>query len=334
MKLKIVIDCGTTNTKLHIVEEVICKKSRYIHMGIKDLFSEEQKILLKKKILSALEEELKEMGRSLNDIEYLIGFGMLTSELGFFDVPHIEAPASIEKIQENLCFIKDDFFPHIPILLIPGIKNASLSEKSALEALLEADFMRGEETQIIGLMNIYQPQSAFNIFILSSHTKLVHVNEAQEIDFSYTTACGQLCQAIQENTSIGKSLKDDGKPSLIKEEDIFSLAKKVSQEQGFLRGVMFPRFLDVFAETNAKDRKSFLSALTCFEDLKILEQIRQKNIDLNIPYFLIGYQDHVDIFEKILKQLIHMPNLEIYKITTDQQKAELSVAGAISLIKK
>ncbi len=332
MKLIIIIDCGTTNTKLHIVENETCMDNSYIHMGIKDLVSNEQKQQLKEIIKTALQDRLKKLNRTFDDICCLIGFGMLTSELGLFDVPHLTAPVSPDEIKQNIQIIYDDFLPLIPIFLIPGVKNRIDLDASPLKSLSFADFMRGEETQIAGVMDIYKPKSAFNVIVLSSHTKLIHINKNHQIHSSYTTVCGQLYQAINENTSMGKSLKDDQKPAMLPPADVINFAEKVSTEQGFLRGVMITRFLDTLMETSAKDRRLFLDALMSFEDLKILDLAQKNSVNLDVPYFLIGHKDHADIFETILKRKTE--NLEIHKIVTEQQKAAINVAGAILLTEK
>ncbi len=331
MELKVVIDCGTTNTKLHIVKHSICIDSGYISMGVKDLVSKEQRQVLKQAIFHKLQNQLNKLKRKFEDIEYFIGFGMLTSELGLFDIPHLTAPVSMEEIKSNIKVIYDDIFPSIPIYLISGIKNNISYDNPLEQSLLFADFMRGEETQIAGLIDLYQPPPCFNVFILSSHTKIIHINEGDQIHSSYTTICGQLYQAIKENTSIGKSLKADSKPAVFAENEMINFAEKVSREYGFLRGVMLPRLFDVFTDSSTKDRELFLNALMAFEDLKILKLAAQNGVNLNTPYFVVGYEAHVNIFEKILRRSLNTPQLAIYKITTDEEKAALNVAGAIWL---
>ena len=66
--------------------------------------------------------------------------------------------------------------------------------------------MRGEEVQCIGIMKSMKLAYPCNFVALSSHTKVMYINEKQEIAASSTTISGQLFEAICNSTNIGKSL--------------------------------------------------------------------------------------------------------------------------------
>ena len=96
--------------------------------------------------------------------------GMLTSDLGILEVPHLTAPVSMKNYQEHLVRV------HLPevfskeIVLIPGIKN-TLSNPESLDSLRTFDIMRGEETETYALIEQYGSDQNTIYILPGSHNK-------------------------------------------------------------------------------------------------------------------------------------------------------------------
>jgi 2-dehydro-3-deoxygalactonokinase len=96
-----------------------------------------------------------------------------------------------------------------PIVLIPGVKNRV--ERPCLDTLEQMDFMRGEETQVFGSIDLYGVEVPVTFMFLSSHTKLVDVDQNRRITRSFTTLSGQVFNALRFQTLLASSIPE-GKP--------------------------------------------------------------------------------------------------------------------------
>ncbi|NCC68304.1 MAG: FAD-binding protein, partial [Clostridia bacterium] len=140
----------------------------------------------------------------------VIAFGMISSDLGLIVVPHLDAPAGLEELSEGIfCYREYHFFgPSVDFYIIRGIKNP-LQQSRATHNIRICDFMRGEETQIMGILKHYKPKTAINIITLGTHFKAIHVDASGKICKSMTTMSGQLFDCIINNTIVGKSVATD-----------------------------------------------------------------------------------------------------------------------------
>ena len=89
-----VIDTGTTNTRIYIVKdtgEIVAKAYRKV--GVRDTAISGSKKALVDGIVACFHDALANGGLREDDINLIFVSGMLTSELGLIDLPHICAPA-------------------------------------------------------------------------------------------------------------------------------------------------------------------------------------------------------------------------------------------------
>lgn len=117
---------------------------------------------------------------STEEIEFIIASGMITSNLGLYEIPHREAPASIEQLAKHAVhFASHTLLPvNIPVILIPGIKNKTTAQWEDLSGI---DLMRGEETQAAGVLLAWKPTLPCTLIELGSTTKLISINEKAKL---------------------------------------------------------------------------------------------------------------------------------------------------------
>ena len=77
------------------------------------------------------------------------------------------------------------------VVIVPGVKTEG-------ETIADADMMRGEETELIGLME--HLESAAVYVLPGSHSKLIHVDGAGRIVDFTTMLTGELIAALLQNT--------------------------------------------------------------------------------------------------------------------------------------
>jgi 2-dehydro-3-deoxygalactonokinase len=191
MKRYITIDGGTTNTRVRLVENeniVSVKKiSRGAKAGIDDRDG------LKIELKNAISSILAENDLSESDITKILASGMITSEFGLYELPHLTAPAGIRELHENLAEVSFPEISKIPFVFVRGVKVVS-------DSLAEFDMMRGEETELIGLMALCGHKENAVYVLPGSHSKIVHIDEDGRIANFSTMLTGEMIMSLSQGT--------------------------------------------------------------------------------------------------------------------------------------
>jgi len=210
MKLIGIFDCGTTNSRFSIVNSAgTVLGNATSKIGVKDTALSGSNEALKRGLRSLFAQTLASSGLVASDIAMVISSGMITSELGIAELPHLLAPAGIDEIAGGLTRIEDEKSLDIDtdLYLIRGVKNGPDPAADApLSAVHNLDFMRGEETQVMGLLALHGGGIPTTIVNLSSHTKYISVDADDRIRGSVTTLSGQVYESLLKETFIGKSI--------------------------------------------------------------------------------------------------------------------------------
>jgi len=331
-----VIDCGTTNTRIYLLDEnykIIKKGTKKI--GVRDTALHGSNKVLKLGLKQLMLETVHSSGLQVKDIKFAITFGMITSEIGLMEIPHQWVPAGVDLLASNIKEVNDQhIFPvDIPLLFIPGVKNRF--EKDAThEDIRKIDFMRGEETQVAGLLHTYPNlKLPLMMVILSSHTKYVYINPQKQIAASLTNLSGQVYNAIKKETSIGKSLISDKEemPKSYFDLKVIQSAYRAIENGGFLRTLLMPRFMEVLLKNTWYERDLFIDAAISYEDLKVLKEFSLLNISLAESNFvLIGHKRRCRLLKHFLTNQYGIEK-EIETIYEKEKIDELGINGAICI---
>ena len=169
MRNYITIDGGTTNTRLRLVKDCLVVAESRIPMGIKDCADGNE--IYKSIIKDRIKELLIAGNTEEKDVLAIIISGMLTSELGLCNLPHIAAPVGIKELHSSMKLMDVGISP-IPCYFIPGVKIQS-------ENMYKIDMMRGEECEFIGISAQMAPNSV--CIMPGSHSKHIYSDEKKRI---------------------------------------------------------------------------------------------------------------------------------------------------------
>ncbi len=332
------IDCGTTNSRVYIVNEqghILGKAAKKV--GVKDTAIHGNNQVLKEGLRETFYHALKESGVSLKDVMFVVSSGMITSEIGLLEIPHIWAPTGMDDLAMHIKPVHDtNVFPvDITIHFIPGIKNRYDPSTARIMDVGCLDFMRGEEAQVAGILSSQEIDIPVTIVILSSHTKFIPVDEKKRVLGSLTTLSGQVYEAIIKETFIGKSVRADDAfdEERYFEGDVVEAAHRWVTESGFLRSLLMPRFLDVLLQTKWYERKLFVEAAIAAEDMRVLHQFESLGFPVKTNYILVGPERRCAIYQYMLKRKMGITE-DILTITDADDIDSLSILGAIDLAGK
>jgi 2-dehydro-3-deoxygalactonokinase len=119
--------------------------------------------------------------------------GMAGSKQGWAEAPYLPCPATVTDLARATLPVP---FPATRVRLVPGLK--------ARDADGVPEVMRGEETQILGILDRL-PEQETTLCLPGSHSKWVRVRAGQILDFS-TQMTGEVFAALSAHTILARSL--------------------------------------------------------------------------------------------------------------------------------
>ncbi len=203
----ITIDCGTTNSRyrlydgLKMIDELKCKA------GVRNTAFDGNANYLRATIKQSIDEILHKNQLSPQDIEVVISSGTLTSDVGIYTIPHVLAPANIEKSARHSKLVTLNDITEIPMFFIPGVKTLPDENETDEDIIItKLESMSGEECETYGIMEMLGIEGDFVITLPGSYVKTLDVNKNGEIISFRTGMCGELIAAISEHTLLRHSL--------------------------------------------------------------------------------------------------------------------------------
>ena len=195
----IAMDMGTSNTRIWL-----CDKERIIGsykrpFGAK--LGSTNKNALFGRLTDLISESLSQNGVTEEDVECILTSGMAGSEIGLCEIPHISLPTDVYR---NASMISQKRIPEItkiPFWFVPGVKE--------MHADLLADIIRGEETEIFGILPHLPKNTPAVVLLPGTHNKIIRLNEAGEITDFKSTASGELLDIIISHSILAGSISHD-----------------------------------------------------------------------------------------------------------------------------
>lgn len=328
-----VIDCGTTMTRIYIVDDrqaIIASGRRKV--GVRDTSITGSRDALRNGVTELFFQVLQENHIPEQQVEFAIASGMITSEVGLIEIPHLVAPVGLTQLSQGILEVTDQAVLPLgrPIYFVRGIRNHYPPDARAQD-LRDIDFMRGEEVQCIGIMNSREMPCPGNIVALSSHTKIMYINGQRQIEASNTTISGQFYEAMVNSTNIGKSITpvEGEEAGGYSYEELIQVATDCVRHAGLGRTMLMPRFLQVLLKTNSTERQIFVDAAIAADDLNAFREMRDKGYNSDY-YLLYGHESRCKMYTYMLKKEFG-PQLVVESIYDKEEIDQLTVQGAIAV---
>jgi 2-dehydro-3-deoxygalactonokinase len=208
--------------------------------------------------LELLSEKARE---TLNQVPIIIS-GMASSSIGMADIPYAKLPfaldgsdASIKQISSNADFTND-------IILIAGVSSSN-------------DVMRGEETQLIGLLELVaqtgtKVEEGILIFP-GTHSKHIQIKAGLLTNFK-TFMTGELYNIICNYSILKNSIEKEGNQLSAPNLGAFKLGIQKSKETGILNSLFTVRTNQLFDKLSKAQNAFYLSGLLIGEEMNYLSE--------------------------------------------------------------
>jgi 2-dehydro-3-deoxygalactonokinase len=228
----------------------------------------------------------------------ILAAGMVTSDKGLVEVPHVEAPAGIADLArhlqvQNFMLAEGD---SLPLFFVPGVRSGFGVE--GLAATFETDMMRGEETLCLGLLEQERLTPETLLLNLGSHWKLIWCDAQERIAGSRTRLTGEMIHALQAHTLLASSLPQQ--PPRIFHEDWVQLGYDQAARSGLSRALFCTRLLDLRDMGSGEQRLSFLYGSVIQGEMSYLAALRNER---PIRLLLAGFAPLAKVCAKYAGQL-------------------------------
>ena len=305
MNCYIVLDGGTTNTRLYLVREKTLD-SQKIPVGSGNA---ENKGRLREAIRLGIEDLLKRNGMRETDVLCVLASGTITSELGLCLVPHICVPAGIAELHESMHRTQFPDITAIPFVFIPGVRVNS-------DDLLLADMMRGEETELFGLLD--EPESDCLYVLPGSHNELIAVDDRKKIRSIRTMLTGEMLAALSQYTIL-KAAVDLNSTQLL--EDALLQGYECCEKLGMNEALFKVRVMKNLFGGSADAVYSYFLGIVLHGDVKNI-------LACDVKKIIVGGQSKMqDALVRLLKNKTHLPVIRV----EEQQVRDSVVRGAIRI---
>lgn len=346
----IALDGGTTNTRARLLhgEQIVatCRNSVGARDTVRNARAAEPPASAevsdshhrpgRRLLEDAIRELVAELRAALNvsvkpgsaspSIDLIVAAGMLSSEAGLAEVPHLMAPAGLGELAAGMVVRSFPAIAEEPIWFVPGVRSPA---GPGPEGWTRADVMRGEESETLGAYHhllrrgrIDPAQGAARFLWPGSHTKLVELDALGRIVGSHTTLAGELFEAIGRHTLVSSSLPDRWPDEL--DDATVATAEKIVSAEGLGRAAFLVRVADLTHALVPEQRAAFLLAAIVAEDVRSLAGHLGAE---NRPIWVGGRQPLRDLYTRFLQARLPGPVVPI----EDELAEAASALGALAI---
>lgn len=253
----VTLDTGTTNTRVVLWNAAgrpaDAEKSE---IGVRNTAIDGNNSRLKEGVKTCLETLLRRNGIGYDQVAAIYASGMITANVGLYEVPHLAAPAGRDDFVAAVKTVELPEVAPLPIHFIPGLKN--MADGITADNVEGMDIMRGEEAEVIALLE-WLPGGREYVFVLpGSHTKIVMVDKAGRMIGCLTSLAGEILDLLT-NQSI---LADAVKHSFVSEGDFDAETMlagfRIARETSLTRAAFTTRIMSQFVTRAPAAAANFL----------------------------------------------------------------------------
>lgn len=313
------VDTGTTNTRVRVWRDNVCLVENATSVGVRDTAISGNNAKLKDCVAQLLLDAAGCAGVSLNGVDLILATGMITSNVGLLEIPHVECPAGASELSKAM---REVHLPEVapkPIWFIPGVKNIPPADPS--KDFSAIDFMRGEEVEALALIDRLALKGPACLVLPGSHNKFIEIDDQARIRQCVTTLAGELvlaitCHTVLANT-LGGALVDQLKPEWL--DQGASLAKS----QGLTRAAFSVRALGTMAGANQQECANFLLGAILASDLVTLQTMLHSDRLQDAPIIVAGSSPMATAMVLLARQEPEIKN-RIQHVTAEKSR---NIAG-------
>lgn len=318
-------DSGTTNTRACLLQDGTILKRAEISVGSRDSALHQDKNVLISALKRLYDQVISSAGIEDSQIQEIYMSGMISSPFGLVEIEHLSTPVDFKKLKHEIVTYHESAFFGRDIHIIPGIKTLPLGTTASINTVVNANNMRGEETEIFGILHRFPELASGRSIILlpGSHTQAAFLYNGRIEDIS-STVTGELYHAVAGHTILGSSITGEKKTELLP--DLVCMGYRIVHQYGFNRALYVVRSMDLFAKSTLSERRSYLEGVINGGVMDAIVQVT-KNDSATIA--VAGAYMQYEIFSAFAEELF--PQFKIVEVPVVPE-FPFAVEGFLSLL--
>lgn len=196
----------------------------------------------------------------------VIACGMVGSAQGWCEAPYRETPASLPALSTALQAVRS--VHGVDVHIVPGV-----IEHSTLP-----NVMRGEETQVLGILRTHPHLNDCLIGLPGSHSKWVQVQDSCLVHFD-TFMTGELYAAVCEHTILGRTQQPAAQFDASSFERGVEVALSAVGQLGPLSTLFSARTLGLTGQLSPTQQPDYVSGLLIGHELSALSTSLRQRLD-------------------------------------------------------
>ena len=241
-------DWGTSSLRLFLVSESGEVLEQLHGLGVS---------LLEQSIDQAFTDYIADWQQRF-DIKYCLLSGMVGSNIGWQSVPYMDCPAESLGLSQQLQTLNHH---GLEILLVPGLK--------CINPLNHPDVMRGEEVQLLGLLETHAELSIGRhiICLPGTHCKWVLVEDSRIRSF-FTAPTGELFDLINRKSTLCSGMLSSEKVG-----QQFIQGVQLAEQNNLLLQLFQLRSKNIISELSGEGQAELLSGMLLGSEVKSALQV-------------------------------------------------------------
>lgn len=330
MRYIITIDAGTTNTRAALFDEnqtLLALEKREI--GVRNTAIDGNNAKLKQAVKSCLDSLLQQANISYNEVSMVLASGMITSNVGLVEVPHLVAPAGLSELAKGITPVLLEEVCPLPIHFIPGIKNRNT--RITLDNYEEMDIMRGEETETIAMLQGLPTGQPILLVLPGSHMKFVAVNAKGQVTGCLTSISGELLSVITNNTIIADAVDHRFVNADTYDREYLLTGYENAARTGLGRACFSCRILNQFTTKDADKLANYILGAVLQSDVEALKHSKAIHAGSDTLMVVAGKEPLQTAIADVLR---HDGSFADVQIFSAKENAPLSSLGAFRIAKE
>lgn len=321
-------DSGTTNTRAYLIKDsrIVQKAERPI--GSRNCSLNHSNQILKDTLWELYQQLLRQEKICDKDIADIYLSGMVSCPSGLIEVEHLSTPVDLDTLRTHITPYFTESFGQRKLLIIPGVKTLPQGQKARLRNVEQVNNMRGEETEIFGILHrCPQLASGHSCIILpGSHTQAAFIENGVIADISSYVA-GELYHSIVGHTILGSSVCGTEMTELLP--DMICMGYESLNLYGFNRALYMVRTMELFSDAALAQRRSYLEGVINGSIINNLFQKLSHSRQLPCTIAIAGPHLQYQIYHAIAA--VHFPQYPIMEIPL-RDNLPFTVEGVLNLI--
>lgn len=233
----------------------------------------------------------------------VLACGMVGSQHGWQEVPYVRCPALVTELAAGLVQVVANKITGTTLQIVPGLICQSGESP--------ADLMRGEETQLVGAVQLHpELADAACIVLPGTHSKWSQINDGQITTFA-THMTGELYAVLRQHSVLGRLMPELAGDS----DDAAFLAGVTAASQhtalGLSHQLFAVRSLGITGQMSAQGLADYLSGLLIGHELVAGLSWRRRAGLTQAPLVLVGEPALCARYQLALTHLDSQANMEL-----------------------